>query len=83
MPGATKRDIDDAVTVKSFVAGQTIMERNPMSQPISMVGNSNIFLEPKNAQDRINEIVGEIQMRDYDINNPDTQYLRYQQMMKS
>lgn len=37
---------DDTQTLKSFVAGQTIMERNPMSVPLSMVGNSQYNMHP-------------------------------------
>ena len=59
------------------------MERNPMSGPMSLVGNSNIHLDPANNQNKLDEIMTGIQERDFDINNPDTQYLRYQQMMKS
>lgn len=37
---------DDTQTLKSFVAGQTVMERNPMSVPLSMVGNSQYNMYP-------------------------------------
>ena len=76
-------EIDDNQTLKSFVAGQTIMERNPMSEPLSMVGNSQYNLAPVNAQRELNNIKSQIEDRNYDIKNPDTQYLRYKQMINS
>lgn len=54
-----------------------MLERNPLSQPLSTSGNSAYNLKPEYLDKTIHSIGEEIGRRNYDLKNPDTQYLRY------
>ena len=65
------------------MAGASVMERNPLLQPISTLGNTSYSLQPNLAASKANQLQGQIEQRNYDLLNPDNQYLRYKHLMNS
>ena len=59
------------------------MERNPLSKPLPTSGNSMYNKEPAYKEATLNNLQNEVELRNFDLKNPDTQYLRYKQLMNS
>ena len=70
-------------TMRRFVAGPTVLDRNPLSEPLSTVGAANYARYPAQAASAVNNIKEQIGLRNYDLKNEDTKVLRYEHLMKS
>lgn len=69
--------------MRTFIAGPQIIERDPLAQPLSTSGNSKYNQVPEYTANTINSITQQIQLRNFDLKHPDTQYLRYKHLMNS
>ena len=72
-----------ASTFRKFVAGPSIIERNPLSEPLSTVGSANYSKFPAVAASTLKNIKDGIRERNFDLKNEDTKVLRYEQLMTS
>jgi hypothetical protein len=72
-----------AGTFRRFVAGPSVIERNPLSEPLSTVGSANYAKFPAVAASTLKGIEDGIKLRNYDLKNEDTKVLRYEHLMKS
>ena len=60
-----------------------MLEKNPLSQPLSTIGSANYANNVDVASSQASQIQSQIEERNYDLNNPDNQFLRYKHMMNS
>ena len=70
-------------TFRRFVAGPSVIERNPLSEPLGVVGSANYAKFPAVAASTLKGIEDGIKLRNYDLKNEDTKVLRYEHLMKS
>ena len=57
---------------KQFIAGPSIIERNPLLQPMSTIGSAMYSKNQNFANTLANNIQNQIQDKNYDLLNPDT-----------
>ena len=82
-PPKEARVSSNVVSYPQFVAGAKVIERNPLDVPISTLGSAAYSMNPDLATMKSKNIQSQIEERNYDLFNPDNQYLRYKQMMNS